>query len=719
MNLNHKGLTDTEVAELLRDAPQKSIIVLEDIDAIFVERSVSQKHASDSGTSVSFSGLLNALDGIASQEGRLLFMTTNHIEKLDSALIRPGRCDIQLELKLASKIQMERMFLRFFPNEYSSAQQFAASLPAYELSMATLQGYFLKSRNSSKLCLERVNELLHSSRPTKSLQKSLYDHLKRVGLEKYTTVFEFNGIATIEDLSAMKVSDLLLYSIDLQYDPHAIRLLTILTTSNNKSFMEDSYSLAEVSHIREYFLAAYADIACKYPHQQSSSTTSTTICNSSKRRLLLCEGRDDRTQCSPSISSAEEDLDKYVIQPNNPIDPDNNHNNNAISSITNHGVVAIATGATIDESLLTPPNKISVDELNQLSKELCKILSKGGKGVISLYNLQRLIDIHPLRPKQCVEAANAFTNPYRTIEEEVLQSIDLYRFLKRLGLASSLYTFKNQNIDTIYDLFNIKVEKISDSIKSFTQNYGLTSMKAYQLAEVLSKTTSDSGNLMNFSLHPRQRIMKAFYLFYATKDSSIILRNTSDHYNSVTNTSLNSDSSTKLEDADDCKSSTDGTSNKTIDNHNNNQITTTSNHWLSKLEILSYEFSLLCTDKQGRGLVSLIEIYDYLNKYQLDPYQAIYNTSTMLVNPLYPIEPPIIPKEILPKEWIDEWIESKLPEIDLRNYIDTMKKQGFHTKNDFNIPLFTMEDLEKYFNIDIYADRRKLISIHQKLLQEF
>lgn len=31
---------------------------------------------------LTFSGLLNALDGVASTEGRIIFMTTNHIEKL-------------------------------------------------------------------------------------------------------------------------------------------------------------------------------------------------------------------------------------------------------------------------------------------------------------------------------------------------------------------------------------------------------------------------------------------------------------------------------------------------------------------------------------------------------------------------------------------------------------------------------------------------------------
>ncbi|KAK4190742.1 BCS1 N terminal-domain-containing protein [Podospora australis] len=43
---------------------------------------------------LTLSGLLNILDGVASQEGRVLIMTTNHLDKLDSALIRPGRVDM-------------------------------------------------------------------------------------------------------------------------------------------------------------------------------------------------------------------------------------------------------------------------------------------------------------------------------------------------------------------------------------------------------------------------------------------------------------------------------------------------------------------------------------------------------------------------------------------------------------------------------------------------
>lgn len=42
-------------------------------------------------------------------------MTTNHPEKLDPALLRPGRADVKVMLNNASVIQIERMYEKFFP----------------------------------------------------------------------------------------------------------------------------------------------------------------------------------------------------------------------------------------------------------------------------------------------------------------------------------------------------------------------------------------------------------------------------------------------------------------------------------------------------------------------------------------------------------------------------------------------------------------------------
>ncbi|TFK20759.1 P-loop containing nucleoside triphosphate hydrolase protein [Coprinopsis marcescibilis] len=74
----------------------------------------SGEYLSDVNT-LSLSGLLNALDGVAASEGRLLFATTNHLDKLDEALRRPGRMDVWIEFKNASKWQAEALFRNFFP----------------------------------------------------------------------------------------------------------------------------------------------------------------------------------------------------------------------------------------------------------------------------------------------------------------------------------------------------------------------------------------------------------------------------------------------------------------------------------------------------------------------------------------------------------------------------------------------------------------------------
>lgn len=53
---------------------------------------------------------MNILDGVASQEGRILIMTTNHIKKLDEALIRPGRVDMTIKFDLASTEMITTIF---------------------------------------------------------------------------------------------------------------------------------------------------------------------------------------------------------------------------------------------------------------------------------------------------------------------------------------------------------------------------------------------------------------------------------------------------------------------------------------------------------------------------------------------------------------------------------------------------------------------------------
>ncbi|KAG8626760.1 hypothetical protein KVT40_005705 [Elsinoe batatas] len=113
LSLSQRGLHDDLLNRLLLNVPPRTIVLLEDADAAFANRRQREEDGY-SGGSVTFSGLLNALDGVASAEERIVFMTTNYIERLDEALVRPGRIDMMVHLGNASEWQVEQMWDRFY-----------------------------------------------------------------------------------------------------------------------------------------------------------------------------------------------------------------------------------------------------------------------------------------------------------------------------------------------------------------------------------------------------------------------------------------------------------------------------------------------------------------------------------------------------------------------------------------------------------------------------
>ncbi|PKI54979.1 AAA-ATPase At3g50940-like isoform X2 [Punica granatum] len=91
--------TDSQLRELLLETGNSSILVIEDIDCSIdlPERSAS---AQDPRSELTLSGLLNFIDGLWSTCGdeRIIIFTTNHVEKLDPALLRPGRMDMHIHM---------------------------------------------------------------------------------------------------------------------------------------------------------------------------------------------------------------------------------------------------------------------------------------------------------------------------------------------------------------------------------------------------------------------------------------------------------------------------------------------------------------------------------------------------------------------------------------------------------------------------------------------
>ena len=115
--VNVNGVSDTGLIEKIIEMPKRSILVIEDIDCVGINGMDRDGTGAPSinMNSLTLSGLLNALDGIVPLDEKMVILTTNHINKLDPALIRSGRCDINVELKPLCKKEVED-FIRLYFN---------------------------------------------------------------------------------------------------------------------------------------------------------------------------------------------------------------------------------------------------------------------------------------------------------------------------------------------------------------------------------------------------------------------------------------------------------------------------------------------------------------------------------------------------------------------------------------------------------------------------
>lgn len=236
VSLSSITANEENLASLFNDLPRRCVVLLEDIDTAGLTHTREEAAAAASNASsassppaspttttpqtgnlppigrLSLSGLLNILDGVASQEGRVLIMTTNHIEKLDKALIRPGRVDMVVKFDRADPGMTAAIFRAIYaplegdspllttaktqkpvstsplaPNEAEKsaalekqsilakidqlAQQFASKIPSLEFSPAEIQGFLLKNKRSPEKAVEGADEWVVEARKEKKVKE--------------------------------------------------------------------------------------------------------------------------------------------------------------------------------------------------------------------------------------------------------------------------------------------------------------------------------------------------------------------------------------------------------------------------------------------------------------------------------------------------------------------------------------------------------------------
>ncbi|KAJ5640309.1 uncharacterized protein N7484_008171 [Penicillium longicatenatum] len=195
--LSLSSLDEDKLALLLQELPERCILLIEDVDvaglrnrpidvyATGVEMSEEQllsDHDNESPSSqgsISLSAFLNCIDGVGAPSGRVLIMTTNHRDKLDHALTRKARVDVEVKFEFASSPVVQELFNTFYtPKDplvngdrnqsaknspdntliHSLSTEFAGHIPSGRVTPATIRDYLIRHREDPESAVAEASE---------------------------------------------------------------------------------------------------------------------------------------------------------------------------------------------------------------------------------------------------------------------------------------------------------------------------------------------------------------------------------------------------------------------------------------------------------------------------------------------------------------------------------------------------------------------------------
>lgn len=191
--------TNSELRKLLMKTSSKSIIVIEDIDCSInltnrkksgggtsnsggarsnnfdVSPPGSSNGGEDGGNSITLSGLLNFTDGLWSCCGseRIFVFTTNHIERLDPALLRSGRMDMHVFMSYCSFPALKILLKNYLGYndgdlEKDLEEGFKQLMDKAEMTPADISEVLIKNRRDKERAVWELQEALKMRAEKKS-----------------------------------------------------------------------------------------------------------------------------------------------------------------------------------------------------------------------------------------------------------------------------------------------------------------------------------------------------------------------------------------------------------------------------------------------------------------------------------------------------------------------------------------------------------------------
>lgn len=156
-----RTLTEEKLFDLIHDMNDDSILLLEDIDSFFVERKPEET------TCISFSALINILDGVLSNgNGTIVFMTANEPKLLDKALIRPGRIDKIVYFDFPKKSEIREAFMHM--TDGLDFDGFYNQIRNRQFNMSGIIDYLFRNETTY---IQNIHQLLDAS---KTNEMSMY-----------------------------------------------------------------------------------------------------------------------------------------------------------------------------------------------------------------------------------------------------------------------------------------------------------------------------------------------------------------------------------------------------------------------------------------------------------------------------------------------------------------------------------------------------------------
>lgn len=156
----NKEFDNSTIVTAFRNMDQDSFLLIEDIDCLF------EKREHKDNPLITFSSFINLLDGVLYKHSLICFITTNHPERLDHAILRSGRIDMIIKMDYPLKEDIKRLFFDLTsknntPEEIIiESNKFIENIADKNITMSAIVNFIFKYRMDSN---KYIKELISSN----------------------------------------------------------------------------------------------------------------------------------------------------------------------------------------------------------------------------------------------------------------------------------------------------------------------------------------------------------------------------------------------------------------------------------------------------------------------------------------------------------------------------------------------------------------------------